>query len=135
MNRANKVLFWVIAVLVVILIALAIWQFAIPKSEYSAVYLRTGDLYFGKLTTFPSFSMKNVYTLQLTNDETNPVRVQKFTDVFWGPEDWIKINKDEVVWHTNIVNDGQLATLLKTNPNLLNQNPVEQQQIVPEETE
>lgn len=137
MNKINRVLLWVVAVLVVILLVLVVWQIFFGKSSYYAVYMRTGDLYFGKLVKFPSFAMKNVYTLQVTQDEQNPIRVQKFADVFWGPEDYLKINKDEVVWYTKLKSEGQLSQLITSNPNLVPQQQVPQQQVpvqqVPEE--
>ncbi|OGG42542.1 hypothetical protein A3I34_00535 [Candidatus Jorgensenbacteria bacterium RIFCSPLOWO2_02_FULL_45_12] len=135
MSKLNKILFWVVAALVVVLVVLVVWQLFFSRGSYSAVYLRTGDLYFGRLTKFPSFGMKNVYTLQATGDEQNPVRVQKFGDVFWGPEDWLKINKNEVVWYTTLKSDGQMAQLFKTNPNLApQQQGVAPQQQVPQQT-
>lgn len=129
MNKINRVLLWVVAVLVVILLVLVVWQIFFGKSSYYAVYMRTGDLYFGKLVKFPSFAMKNVYTLQVTQDEQNPIRVQKFADVFWGPEDYLKINKDEVVWYTKLKSEGQLSQLITSNPNLVPQQQVPQQQV------
>lgn len=131
MNKINRMLLWVVAVLVVILLVLVVWQIFFGKSSYYAVYMRTGDLYFGKLVRFPSFGLKNVYTLQVTQDQQNPVRVQKFADVFWGPEDYLKINKEEVVWYTKLKSEGQLSQLIATNPNLVpqqTQQQVQQQQ-------
>lgn len=131
MNKMNRMLLWVVAVLVVILLILVVWQIFFGKSSYYAVYMRTGDLYFGKLIRFPSFGLKNVYTLQVTQDSQNPVRVQKFADVFWGPEDYLKINKEEVVWYTKLKSEGQLSQLIATNPNLVpqqTQQQVQQQQ-------
>lgn len=128
MNRTNRILLWVIGVLVIILLVLVVWQIFFGKSSYYAVYMRTGEIYFGKLMKFPSFGMKNVYTLQVNaQDAQNPIRVQKFSDVFWGPEDWMKINRDEVVWYTKLKTEGQLSQLLLTNPNLVPQQVPQQQ--------
>lgn len=134
MNKMNRILLWVIGVLVIILLVLVVWQIFFGKSAYYAVYMRTGDVYFGKLMRFPSFGLSNVYTLQVNaQDQQNPIRVQKFSDVFWGPEDWLKLNKDEVVWYTKLKSEGQLSQLLLTNPNLTPQQgqQVPQQQVVP----
>jgi len=40
------------------------------------------------------------------------VNVQRFADVFWGPEDFLKINRDEVVWVTQLNEKSQLATFM-----------------------
>ena len=127
MNRINKWLLWVIIVLVVLLLILVVWQVFFAKSQYSAVYLRTGEVYFGKLVRFPYFGLKNVYSLQATGDQQNPIRIQKFADSFWGPEDYIKINRDEVVWYTKLKSESQLNQLFATNPNLVPQQQAGQQ--------
>lgn len=118
----NKILLGLIIVLALILIALVVWQIFFAKSPFYAVYMKTGDLYFGKLTRFPSFGLNSVYTLQVNpQDQQNPVRVQKFSEVFWGPEDWLKLNRDEVVWYTKLKSDSQLMQLITANPNLVPQ--------------
>lgn len=120
MSNANKILLVLVIVLCLVLAGLIVWQkFGTSKPTYWAVYLKSGDLYFGKLIQFPSFGLKNVYTLQVNQQNAeNPVSVQKFTNVFWGPEDFLKINRAEVTWMTKLKSDGQLAQLLKTNPSL-----------------
>lgn len=118
-KNINKVLVGIVVVLSMVLIVLVALQFLFMKDGYYAVYLRTGDIYFGKIVKFPYFGLKNVYTIQMTQDPSNPLRIQKFTDVFWGPEDYLKLNRDEVVWYTQLKSDGQLYQLLKTNPNLV----------------
>ncbi|MDO8469613.1 MAG: hypothetical protein Q7S84_01155 [bacterium] len=119
MTLLNKILVIVVVVLVVVLGGILSWrEFAGVPSLY-AVYLRTGDLYFGRLTRFPSFGLKQVYLLQVnqTNKE-NPLSIQRFSDVFWGPEDEVTINRDDVVWFTKLRSDSQLAELIKKNPTL-----------------
>jgi len=62
--------------------------------------------------------------LQVNRDDVqNPLSIQKFANVFWGPEDMMRINRSEVVWMTKLKNDGQLAQLLRTNPSLTSSNP------------
>lgn len=120
MVKSNKILLIIIAVLLVILVSLLLGQKFWGEPKFYAVYLRTGDLYFGKLTKFPSYGLKQVYTIQVNpeNQET-PFTIQKFRNIFWGPEDFLKINRDQVVWVTKLNPQGQLAQLIKTNPDLL----------------
>lgn len=135
-SNLQKVLIGVVIILGAILIALVGWQTLYAESGYSAVYLRTGDLYFGKLTKFPYFGLKNVYLLQATADPANPLRIQKFSQVFWGPQDFLKLNRDEVVWYTKLDPKSQLSELLKTNPELTAQEtpqPQVQQQLPTQE--
>lgn len=119
MTLLNKVLVIIVVVLVVVLGGILSWREFAGEPSFYAVYLRTGDLYFGRLTRFPSFGLKQVYLLQVnqTNKE-NPLSIQRFRDVFWGPEDEVTINRDDVVWFTKLRSDSQLAELIKKNPAL-----------------
>ena len=128
MSTTNKFLLVLIILLLVVLVGLMSWQkFLGGASSYSAVYLRTGDLYFGRLMQFPSFGLKNVYTISVNQqDPQNPLSIQRFANVFWGPQDYIKINRSEVVWMTELNQSGQLAQLLKTNPQLVPSRGTEQ---------
>lgn len=125
-NAINIVLIVVSIVLGAALVGVVTWRLIEGRNTYHAVFLRTGDLYFGRLVRFPTFGMKNIYFVQATGDQTNPLSIQKFTNVFWGPEDVMQINKKEVVWLTKIRKDSNLARLLKENPNLENQGAQEQ---------
>lgn len=118
-NSLNKVLFAIVIVLLVALVVIVGWKYLAGSPSYYAVYLRTGDLYFGELSTFPSFTLNHVYMLQINSqDQKNPVSIQKFTNVFWGPEDSLNINKSEVVWYTRLASDSKLVQLIQTNPSL-----------------
>ena len=117
--KSNKVLMWVVAVLAVALLAVIAWQVWGGNSSLYAIYLRTGDLYFGELVRVPYFGLEKVYMLQVNaQNEQNPVSVQKFTNVFWGPEDFIKLNRDEVVWMTRVSDESQLLSVIRANPDL-----------------
>jgi hypothetical protein len=120
MKNVNKTLLIVVIVLLLALIVVIAWQFFWGTPSYYAVYLRTGEVYFGKLSRFPSFSLSSVYLLQVNSqNQQNPVNIQKFSSVFWGPEDFIKLNREEVVWYTKLRSDSQLVRLIETNPDLL----------------
>ncbi len=120
MKNVNKILIAIIVVLVLVLASIAVWQTWFNSPSYYAVYLRTGDLYFGELSRFPSFGLKHVYMLQVNaQNGQNPVSIQKFSNVFWGPEDFIKLNRDEVVWYTKLKPESQIVKLIAANPDLL----------------
>ncbi len=65
---------------------------------YSAVYMVSGDIYFGKLSSFPSLTLADAYTLQRNQDEQTPFTLVKFKDAFWGPAGDISLNEDSVLW-------------------------------------
>lgn len=115
----NKVLIGLVALLLVILVGILAVKAIVGESTWYAVYLRTGELYFGHLTRLPYFGLKNVYMLQTNPSNTQaPLSIQKFSKVFWGPEDMIRLNRSEVVWMTELDKEGQLAQILKENPEL-----------------
>ena len=136
-NKTNKVLLVVVIILLVVLTGFVIWKEVAGKPTYTAVYLKTGDLYFGKLVRFPYFGLKQPYLLQVNqSNQQNPLSVQRFKNVFWGPSDVLKINRSEVVWYTTLRDDSDLAKVFTQNPDLLPQEqpqqaPVQQQPVQP----
>jgi len=108
MNKTNKILLSVVIILVVAVLAFAVvylWQRGDFKKSYYAVYLDTGDLYFGELSHFPYLSLSNVWYLQR---DTQGTSLAEFVKAPWGPEDKIKINKDKVVWTAKISDASEL---------------------------
>jgi hypothetical protein len=117
-DKTNKILFVVLLVLSLIFAGIVLWKFSFSKQtqDFYGVYLKNGELYFGTLSKFPSFSLSHVYVLQ---NQGGSLSIQKFSNVFWSPEDNLKINKDEVVWYVKLNPSGTLAQTLKTNPNAI----------------
>ncbi|MGC9046983.1 MAG: hypothetical protein ACP5IC_02625 [Minisyncoccia bacterium] len=123
MNKTNKILLAIVLILLVVLLAFLFSNKIFGGPSYYAVFLRTGDLYFGQLHTFPSFGLSDIYLLQANpNDQQNPFSIRKFSNVFWGPDNFMKINKDNVVWIVKLSDSSQLLNIIKTNPNLLPSN-------------
>ncbi len=121
MRRHKNLIIGASALLAVLVIGgFFVWKAFIEKPEYTAVYLRTGDLYFGELVRFPHYGLKHPYLLQFNKDnQQNPFGLQSFKDAIWGPEDFISLNQDEVVWTAHLRSDSNLAKLFATNPNLV----------------
>jgi hypothetical protein len=118
MSKTNKTLIAAVVVLAAVIIGLVVWK-VWPNKSYYGVYLRTGDLYFGELVRFPSFGLKQVYLLQVNQqNQQNPISLQRFNKVFWGPEDFLKINKDEVVWTAKLSDESELVKVFTENPDL-----------------
>jgi len=110
MNKINKVI--LPAAIILVLVALAavavlMWQRGNFSRSYYAVYLDTGDLYFGELSRFPYFSLSNVWYLQ-RDSQGQGNTLSEFAKAAWGPEDKIKINRDRVVWTAKISNASEL---------------------------
>ncbi len=114
MSKINKILFVSLIVLIIILGVVLYWQKVGFEKPYWAVYLSTGDIYFGKLNYFPHFSLSNVWFLrQNSNDAQNPLSVAKLTNAFWGPEDKIYLNKKDIIWKTRLREDSQVLNFIK----------------------
>ncbi|MCL5004357.1 MAG: hypothetical protein M1170_00165 [Patescibacteria group bacterium] len=76
MHKTNKILLTIIIVLAAALMAIVYWQKVGFNKDYWAVYLDTGDLYFGKLSYFPKASLSNAYILQRNaQDSQNPFSI------------------------------------------------------------
>ena len=119
MNKANKILTFSIIIFAVAAVALGIfwyWQKNI-SGQYYAVYLETGDLYFGKLSTFPGMTLSNVWYLQRDGQGNNSLA--EFIKAPWGPEGSIKINKDKIVWTAKLSNVSQLISYIENNSSQL----------------
>lgn len=82
--------------------------------SYSAVFMNTGDLYFGQLHYLPLPSLTDVYLLQRNpNDTQTPLSLVKFTNVVWGPSDRLWLNPKEIVWTTALDAQSQVLQAIR----------------------
>ncbi len=63
-----------VAVLLVIIILGFLHYKSINTNQYNVVYMTTGEVYVGKLKTFPNFELSDGYILQTTKDATDPAK-------------------------------------------------------------
>ena len=118
----------VLGVIVIIggLIAFGIWggvwlmsrfQPANPSgaSPYTAVYLTTGDIYFGKFARFPKPRMTDVWFLQRSAGENNQPQfgILPFKSAFWGPINEINFNPNQILFWANLRNDSSVLKALQ----------------------
>ena len=62
MSKKNIV---IVVVLVLVVIFFGFWQYKVNHADdYSVVYLTTGEVYVGKLSTFQGLTLKDGYILQ-----------------------------------------------------------------------
>lgn len=119
-SDSKKIFILLVSVLALILVFFVIFvsNLLINKnsnsSPYSAVYLKTGDIYFGKLSWFPRVKIENPWFLQRTVDEKNETRigVAPLADAFWKPVNEIFLNRSEIVFWTRLQSDSQVIPLL-----------------------
>ena len=123
--KKNKVV--ILGIIIVVVIALAAWAgfwiagmqsgSANPDapSPYSAVYLSTGDIYFGKLSWFPSPRMTDVWFIQRNQDQSGQTQVSfvPMKSVFYGPMDEINFNAQDIVFSTRLKNSSQIVAAME----------------------
>ena len=75
------------------------WVYKRSSDRLSVVYLATGEVYIGKLTTFPRLVLAaDGYQFQMAQDQEGGSNVQliPISDAPWAPERFY-LNRDQVV--------------------------------------
>ena len=116
----------IILILSVIILLISAYFFYLSRTidSYYAVYLKTGDLYFGHLATFPSLTMTDVYYIQ-KNETDNTLGLQKFTDSVFAPENQITLSRDNVVWTTKLKEGSRIIKAIEQGITTTNQTQTE----------
>jgi hypothetical protein len=86
-------------------------------SPYSAVYLSTGDVYFGILDWSPSPHIENPWFLQRSTNAQGQatIGVYPFSQVAWGPSDSIYFNSQGIVFWTRLASTSSVVQAM-SNP-------------------
>ncbi len=128
---------WMIgAIVVVILVVLAAgwWLMktmgadaGIKKSQYQAVFLTNGQVYFCKLSnvTDKYVECSDIYYLQVqqavqpadknSTNNNSSVSLAKLGNELHGPEDSMHINRDQILFWENLKDDGKVVTTIHDN--------------------
>ncbi len=116
--------FYVVVILaLVVVIALLVWNPFNHKPNYYAVYLTSGDIYFGQLSFFPSLKMHDAYLLRVdTQNQQNPYSLSSFSNAFWKPEGTLYFNRSMVLWIAPVASDSPVVQAI-TNPQSVPQQP------------
>ncbi len=115
MSKLNRILLLALGVLIVgssfLLFADGEESAAVNDGDgYYAVYMTSGDIYFGKLAKFPKLALANAYTLQRNQDTTQaPFTLVKFGDAFWGPKGDIQLSEANVLWTAELASESQVV--------------------------
>ena len=135
----NKDKFFKIALIVaIILLIILVYLSFIDKTKaiknpYYAVYLRTGDMYFGKISRFPKFTLSDVWFLQRSIDEEQGgFEMMKFSNAIFGPLDKMEINRENIVWISKLRDNSEVVIFIQQNQGAVLQSA--QPQVVPQET-
>jgi hypothetical protein len=124
MKVSKSLLITLIVIVVVLLVGAGVWvgvaminggnssQSAL--SPYSAVYLSTGDIYFGKLSWSPTPHMDDAWFLQRGTDAKGnaTVGVYPFSQVAWGPSNTVYFNSQQIIFWTRLNGTSSIAQLI-----------------------
>jgi hypothetical protein len=99
----NKKNIAIVVVLVLIIAGLGYWQYKESRSvQYSVVYLLTGEVYVGKLTTMPDLVLKDGYILQVTKDPADATKtnfqLNPVNQALWAPKEIHFVEKNVVFY-------------------------------------
>jgi len=119
----NKDKFFKIALIVaIILLMILVYISFIDKTKaiknpYYAVYLQTGDMYFGKLSRFPKLTLSDVWFLQRNiQEEQGGFDLIKFSNTMFGPKDKMEINRENVVWISKLRDESDVVKYIQAVP-------------------
>lgn len=103
----------VVLVLILIIVAFGCWWYnAKHANDYSVVYLTTGEVYVGKLSTFNGFTLQDGYILQVTKDATDPTKtsfqLNPINQALWAPQS-IHLIKDNVIFYGPLLPTSKIA--------------------------
>ena len=113
MSRNNLI---AVVVVVLLVVGFGLWQkrASFPQT-YSVVYLTTGEIYVGKLSTFPSFKLKDAYILQIAKDATDATKtaplLNPINEALWAPQ-ILYLNKKNVVFYGPLLPSSKIAQKL-----------------------
>ncbi len=114
MNKKNVMLI-VLAVLVVAGVGFWIKVNKTDPKSYYVVYLTTGEVYVGKLATFPAWELKDSYILATAKDSTDPnksnFQLNPISEALWAPE-YMRLNRKNVVFYGPILPTSKIGEAL-----------------------
>jgi len=86
------------------------WPF---KVKYQVVALESGEVYFGKLSLFPSAKMMDVWTPQQSGSEKKPsLQLVPFTSSYFSPENTLYLSKEKIIWWSDLKEDSQAVKIM-----------------------
>ncbi|MFA5392134.1 MAG: hypothetical protein WC306_00355 [Candidatus Paceibacterota bacterium] len=84
------------------------------KNPYYAVYLQTGDMYFGKILRFPRLTLSDVWFLKISDQKDQAgFDLIKFSNAMFGPADKMEINRENVVWISKLRDESNVVKYIQ----------------------
>lgn len=102
------------------------------KNPYYAVYLKTGDMYFGTISRFPKFVLSEVWFLQGNSGELSDYNLHRFQEVIFGPVDKMEINKDNIVWISKLRDDSKIVSVIQQSQGIISSDTPSEMNLIEE---
>jgi len=133
-KKKNRFFRWLNILIIIVVIILAVlggiykftnWNvLGINKSEWQAVFLSNGQVYFGQITknTKEIVILEDIYYLQVTKslqpaesnvDQQNELSLVKLGNELHGPEDQMKINRAHILFIESLKGDGKVVRAIQ----------------------
>lgn len=116
LKNMNKKNIAIVVVLVLVVLAAGILKYKTTRVDtYSVVYLATGEVYVGKLTTVGGMKLSNSYILQVTKDATDATKtnfqLNPINEALWAPQ-YLNINEKNVIFYGPLSPTSKIAETL-----------------------
>ncbi len=131
-KKKSFVKWLIVAIAAVVVVGGMLWFFLfrgsasaqIDGGNYQAVFLTSGQVYFGKLSFVDDKYMKltDVFYIQTASSSTNvqssassntDMQLIKLGNEIHGPKDTMVISRDQVLFFENLKDDGKVAKTIK----------------------
>jgi len=110
-HKLTFIIILALIIIAVLVIGVVIGRAAFSSPSYYAVYLDTGDLYFGRISHTPKFTLSDAWYLQ--RDPTKQsISINSFAKTSWSPEGTLKINDDKIVWIAKVSKDSPIMSII-----------------------
>ena len=104
------------AVVVLLIIIGAFWNYQQSKDTLSVVYMATGEVYVGKLATFPRFNLTGAYQYQAVQDLKDKTKTNfqlvPVAEALWAPST-MYLNAEQVVFYGPLAESSQAYKALR----------------------
>jgi len=83
-------------------------------TDYQAVFLDNGQVYFGRLAKLNSdfVDLKNVFYI-VTDSNKKPMLVELGTAEIYGPQNYVRLNRDKIIMIQSLKSDSQVVTAVR----------------------
>lgn len=119
MNNKNLVIIFVCLAVIALAIVSSIYLKTKenPSDNYSVVYLTTGEVYVGKLSSFPRLALTDAYLIQIIKDPNDATKsnfqLAPLSQTIWSPK-VIYLNDEHIVFSGPISDTSKVVETIKS---------------------